>query len=60
MRDGKTTLDRHNIIRAVTWSKQHDFVASTIVGATRADQLLDNEVMKKINRVSKTYMYPMG
>ncbi len=55
---------------AVAWSKQHDFVASTIVGATHphqldeifaaADLVLSEEVMKKINAVSKTYMYPMG
>jgi aryl-alcohol dehydrogenase-like predicted oxidoreductase len=55
---------------AVAWSKQHDFVASTIVGATHPDQLdeifaaadlvLSDEVMKKIDVVSKTHMYPMG
>ena len=55
---------------AVAWSKQHDFVASTIVGATREDQLddifaaadlvLDEAVMKKIDQVSKEIMYPMG
>jgi aryl-alcohol dehydrogenase-like predicted oxidoreductase len=55
---------------ATAWSKQHDFVASTIVGATHEDQLADifaasdlvlsDEVMKKINAVSKEIMYPMG
>ena len=55
---------------ATAWSKQHDFVASTIVGATRVDQLdeifaaidltLDDEVMKKIDAVSKEILYPMG
>ena len=55
---------------AVAWSKQHDFVASTIVGATHPDQLdeifaaadliLSDDVMKKIDVVSKTHMYPMG
>jgi len=55
---------------ATAWSKQHDFVASTIVGVTHEDQLepifaaadltLDAEVMKKIDAVSKEIMYPMG
>ncbi len=55
---------------ATAWSKQHDFVASTIVGATRADQLpeifaaadltLTAEVMKQIDAVTKEILYPMG
>jgi aryl-alcohol dehydrogenase-like predicted oxidoreductase len=55
---------------ATAWSKQHDFVASTIVGATHTDQLddifaaaditLSEEVLQKINEVSKKHMYPMG
>lgn len=55
---------------ATAWSKQHDFVASTIVGATHEDQLddifaaadlvLDAEVMKKIDAVSRDIPYPMG
>ncbi|HEY2661677.1 MAG TPA: aldo/keto reductase [Caulobacteraceae bacterium] len=55
---------------ATAWSKQHDFVASTIVGATHEDQLpdifaaadldLDAETMKKIDAVTKEIMYPMG
>ncbi|HRD29265.1 MAG TPA: aldo/keto reductase [Caulobacter sp.] len=55
---------------ATAWSKQHDFVASTIVGATHEDQLddifaaadlvLDAEVMKKIDAVSRDILYPMG
>jgi aryl-alcohol dehydrogenase-like predicted oxidoreductase len=55
---------------AVAWSKQHDFVASTIVGATREDQLpdifaatdlvLENDVMKSITAVTKEFLYPMG
>jgi len=55
---------------ATAWSKQHDFVASTIVGATHEDQLADifaaadltlaPEVMKAIDKVSKEIMYPMG
>lgn len=55
---------------ATAWSKQHDFVASTIVGATRGAQLpeifaaadltLAPEVMKQIDTVSKEILYPMG
>jgi aryl-alcohol dehydrogenase-like predicted oxidoreductase len=55
---------------ATAWSKQHDFVASTIVGVTREDQLpdilaaadvtLSPEVMKAIDQVTKTHLYPMG
>jgi aryl-alcohol dehydrogenase-like predicted oxidoreductase len=55
---------------ATAWSKQHDFVASTIVGATKAEQVpdilaaaevtLDAETLKRIDAVSKEIMYPMG
>jgi aryl-alcohol dehydrogenase-like predicted oxidoreductase len=55
---------------ATAWSKQHDFVASTIVGATHVDQVadilaaadltLDAEVMKKVDGVTKEILYPMG
>jgi aryl-alcohol dehydrogenase-like predicted oxidoreductase len=55
---------------ATAWSKQHDFVASTIVGATHPDQMPDilaaadiqlpAEVLKEINAVSKEIRYPMG
>ncbi|MFU8815854.1 MAG: aldo/keto reductase [Pseudomonadales bacterium] len=55
---------------ATAWSKQHDFVASTIVGATRVDQLdeifaaadvtLSAEVLAAIDAVSKEIRYPMG
>ncbi|MFM9852096.1 MAG: aldo/keto reductase [Sphingomonadaceae bacterium] len=55
---------------ATAWSKQHDFVASTIVGATHEDQLpdilaaidmtLSDEVMKACHAVSKEILYPMG
>lgn len=55
---------------AVAWSKQHDFVASTIVGVSAFDQLaeilaaadlvLPAEVMKAIDKVSREIMYPMG
>lgn len=55
---------------ATAWSKQHDFVASTIIGASNADQLdpilaaagleLSKEVLSKIDAVSKEIPYPMG
>ncbi|WP_417622741.1 aldo/keto reductase [Parasphingorhabdus sp.] len=55
---------------ATAWSKQHDFVASTIVGATHTDQLpeifaaadllLSDEMMKRIYKISREIMYPMG
>jgi aryl-alcohol dehydrogenase-like predicted oxidoreductase len=55
---------------ATAWSKQHDFVASTIVGVTHEDQLpqilaaadviLPSDLMKAIYKVSRDIMYPMG
>jgi len=55
---------------ATAWSKQHDFVASTIVGASTVEQLpeilaaadvtLDPETMKKIDAVTREILYPMG
>ncbi|MBI1361479.1 MAG: aldo/keto reductase [Alphaproteobacteria bacterium] len=55
---------------ATAWSKQHDFVASTIVGVTHENQLpdilaaadltLDADLMKKLDAVSKEILYPMG
>jgi len=58
------------ITLATAWSKQHDFVASTIVGATHSDQLADifaagdmtlaPDIMKKIDSVTKDILYPMG
>ncbi len=55
---------------ATAWSKQHDFVASTIIGVTTAEQLdpilaavdvtLAPEVLAKIDAVSKDILYPMG
>lgn len=55
---------------AVAWSKQHDFVASTIVGATKEEQLpeifaasdlvLESDVMKAVHRVTREIRYPMG
>ncbi len=58
------------VTMATAWSKQHDFVASTIVGATHEDQLhdifaagdlvLSDEVMKACDAVTKEILYPMG
>lgn len=55
---------------AIAWSKQHDFIASTLVGANTVEQLNDTlraadmvlpeEVMKKIDEISKKIPYPMG
>lgn len=55
---------------ATAWSKQHDFVASTIVGATSAEQMpdilaaadvtLDADTLGRIDAVSRELMYPMG
>ena len=60
----------HPVTMAVAWSKQHDFVASTIVGATHEDQLnvifdaagleLEPLVLERINEVSREIRYPMG
>jgi aryl-alcohol dehydrogenase-like predicted oxidoreductase len=55
---------------ATAWSKQHDFVASTIVGVSHdgqladiiaaADVTLEKETLDKIDAVSKEILYPMG
>lgn len=60
----------HPVTMATAWSKQHDFVASTIVGVTHEDQLapilaaadleLPADLMKAIYKVSRAIMYPMG
>ena len=55
---------------ATAWSKQHDFVASTIIGATNANQLddtlaamnviLPQELMRDLDAVHASHLYPMG
>lgn len=55
---------------AVAWSKQHDFVASTIVGANSVEQLepslaaadlkLSAETLERIDAISREFPYPMG
>jgi aryl-alcohol dehydrogenase-like predicted oxidoreductase len=60
----------HPVTFATAWSKQHDFVASTIVGVTHEGQLgpilaaselvLSDDLMKAVDAVSKEIRYPMG
>ena len=55
---------------ATAWSMQHDFVASTIIGARTAEQLedslaaldvtLDDEVLRQCDAVHTQILYPMG
>lgn len=55
---------------ATAWSKQHDFVASTIVGVRSVSQMppilkaasvtLDEETLRRIDAVSTEILYPMG
>ncbi|MEA1915367.1 MAG: aldo/keto reductase [Campylobacterota bacterium] len=55
---------------AVAYSMHFDFVASTIIGATKVEQLdasfaafdvkLSSETMKKIQKIQNDIMYPMG
>jgi len=62
--------DMDVITLATAWSKQHDYVASTIVGASHENQLdaifaaadltLPDEVMQKIDAVCAEILYPMG
>jgi aryl-alcohol dehydrogenase-like predicted oxidoreductase len=63
-------LDMDVVTLATAWSKQHDFVASTIVGASHEDQLdpiiaaasiqLDDDILEKINDITEDILYPMG
>jgi aryl-alcohol dehydrogenase-like predicted oxidoreductase len=55
---------------AIAWSKQFDFVASTIVGATSCEQLEDSlkameielseETLARCDEVHNDILYPMG
>ncbi len=55
---------------AIAWSKQFSFVASTIIGATKVEQLddslkamnltLNQEVLKACDEVHSNILYPMG
>jgi len=73
VRDLKPLADEHGLNLAamcLAWSKQHDFVASTIFGATSlkqleenlaaADVLLSPELLKRIDEVTARHLYPMG
>jgi aryl-alcohol dehydrogenase-like predicted oxidoreductase len=58
------------VTMATAWSKQFDFVASTIIGATRPEQLdatlaamdleLPQDVLDACDRVHEEILYPMG
>lgn len=60
----------HPVTLATAWSKHFDFVASTIIGATHADQLdaslaamnltLSEEVLRACDKVHEEILYPMG
>jgi aryl-alcohol dehydrogenase-like predicted oxidoreductase len=60
----------HPVTMATAWSKQFDFVASTIIGATTPEQLdatlaamdltLSDEVLKACDAVHNEILYPMG
>lgn len=61
----------HNLAAmCLAWSQQNDFVGSTIFGATSLEQLeeilpahdlkLSDDVMAKIDEITKKYPYPLG
>jgi aryl-alcohol dehydrogenase-like predicted oxidoreductase len=60
----------HPVTLAVAYSKHFDFVASTIIGARKPDQLqvsldaleikLTREVLKEISKLQQKFLYPMG
>ena len=60
----------HPVTMAIAWSKQFDFIASTIIGATTAEQLdaslaamnvtLNSEILQKLDEVHAKILYPMG
>lgn len=63
-------FDLHPVTLATAWSKQFDFVASTIIGATTPQQLdaslaamdltLSEEILKACDAVHNEILYPMG
>jgi aryl-alcohol dehydrogenase-like predicted oxidoreductase len=63
-------LDLDVTTLATAWSKQHDYVASTIVGVRLVEQMkpiikaadlkLNDETLARIDKVSREIMYPMG
>ena len=54
----------------VTWSKQNDFVGSTIIGVNSVSQLeeilpaanlqLEADVLERIDEITRKHMYPLG
>ena len=60
----------HPVTLATAWSKQFDFVASTIIGTTDAGQLdaslaamnltLSDEILRACDKVHAEILYPMG
>ena len=60
----------HPVTLATAWSKQFDFVASTIIGATKAEQLdaslaamdltLSKDILQACDKVHSEILYPMG
>lgn len=60
----------HPVTLAIAWSKQFDFVASTIIGATSKEQLrpsldsmnvvLSEEILSACDKVHSEILYPMG
>ena len=62
--------DIHPVTLATAWSKQHSFVASTLIGVTSLKQLepilsaagleLSSEVMEEIDIACSEILYPMG
>ena len=63
-------FDIHPVTMAIAWSKQFDFVASTIIGARSVDQLdasldsmdleLSTELLEALDAVHNEILYPMG
>jgi len=55
---------------AIAWSKQHDFVASTLFGANTVEQMeasllaadleIEDETLKRIDAITAKYPYPLG
>jgi aryl-alcohol dehydrogenase-like predicted oxidoreductase len=55
---------------AIAWTLSHDFVASSIVGATRVEQLeeilaagelkLPSDVLGRVDEITREILYPMG
>ncbi len=63
-------LGIHPAALAVAWSKQHDFVASTIIGANTLEQfeqalgasdlVLEPATLARIDEITARYPYPLG